>query len=219
LTLPFHFRTVRSVPHRRRVDVPDELLDAHPGADWLSWPHPRRGPWLVRLQWTRVQERLECCGLEIRSFRETREAWPPELPTWDQDPEVLTASTLRKLPLGGMLQDLREDGWRRTEEFARSIESDPAASTDEREIAADFRRMGRRDRGARRRGVPPLAEVAAVYTAALKRRSNPTEAVADRWAAAHSTAAKWVMKARAGGHLPPAKRTSSASTTRARRKS
>jgi hypothetical protein len=44
-------------------------------------------------------------------------------------------------------------------------------------------------------------QVAQVYRDARDRRENPTQAVAIRWDAAHSTAAKWVMRARAEGYL------------------
>jgi hypothetical protein len=73
-------------------------------------------------------------------------------------------------------------------------------------LAADMRRDAARNRGSRRRGVPPLPEVAAVYSDAVERRHHPTEAVAARWKVAHSTAAKWVMRARREGHLPATRR-------------
>jgi hypothetical protein len=191
--------------YRERDDVPDELRDAHKGSTWLMWPDRRRGPWLLRIIWTRIAGRLECCGLEIRSCRDGHESWPPELPRWDEDPQILTASTLRQLALGAILSDLREEGWQRTEQWAAEIETEPASDA-ERELAAVFRRRARLDRGVRRRGIPPLPEVARVYRAAAKRREPPTQTVADHWNAAHSTAAKWIMRARREGYLDPADR-------------
>jgi hypothetical protein len=201
--------------YRPRDDVPDSILDAYPGSVWVNWPHPQRGPWLIRLDWTRIDGRLECCGLEIRSKRENRdEGWPPELPAWNENPEVLTATILRKLRFGALLQDIREDGWQRTEEDARWFES-IAADIGGIELAAHMRREAARDSGRRRRrGIPPLSEVAAVHRDASNRQHHPTLAVADHWHVAHSTAAKWVMRARAEGYLPPARRTAAPSRKR-----
>jgi hypothetical protein len=188
--------------------VPDEISDVHPGSTWLMWPDAEHGPWLLRVIWTRIAGRLECVGLEIRSCRDGGEDWPPELPRWDEDPEILTATTLRKLALGEILTDLREEGWEQTDQWAREIEQlDPPEPGDDelREIAAGLRRQASLDRRPRRpRGIPPLPDVAAVYREASARRKNPTQAVAAHWDAAHSTAAKWVMRARREGHLEPA---------------
>jgi hypothetical protein len=165
---------------------------------------------MIRVDWVIVNDRLECGGLEIRSSRDSKvdaygklstETWPPELPLADENPEILTATILRKLPLGAILYDLREAGWERTREWAAGLEADGF-----KEMADAFRQKANRDRGARRRGVPPLPEVAAVYTAAVQRRDNPTEAVRAHWVVSHSAAAKWVMRARKEGHLPPAAR-------------
>jgi hypothetical protein len=184
--------------------VPDEISDVHRGSTWLMWPDAERGPWLLRVIWTRIAGRLECVGLEIRSCRDGREDWPPELPRWDEDPEILTATTLRQLALGEILTDLREEGWQQTEQFAQEIETEPT-DDETREIAAAMRRQASLDRRPRRpRGIPPLADVAKVYSDAQARRANPTQAVAARWDAAYSTAAKWVMRARREGYLAPA---------------
>src|SRR5947209_7083274 len=110
--------------HRELQDVPEELQQKHPGSTWLLWPDGERGPWVIRLQWTRVTGRLECCGMEIKSFRETGEDWPSVLRRWDEDPEVLTTTTLRQLPLGAMLHDIREEGWRLTQDLSASLEAD-----------------------------------------------------------------------------------------------
>ncbi len=187
---------------RARDDVPDELVERHPGSTWLLWPDHRKGPWLLRVQWTRVQGRIECCGLEIRSFRESGEEWPPKLPRWDEDPPVLAATTLRQIPLGAILTAFREKAWEGTQKFAALIKGDDVGD----DIAAALLREAAVDRAPRRRGVPPLTEVAAVYTAAQQRRRPPTEAVRQHWLVAHSTAAKWVMRARSEGLLPRANR-------------
>jgi hypothetical protein len=205
LTALFHFRTVRGViRYRELADVPEELEKRHPGSTWLLWPDGRHGPWLVRLDWTRVSGRLECCGVEVKSFRETGSDWPAALKRWDEDPEILSTTTLRRLPLGAMLHDIREEGWRVTQEFAAVLEE--IAEPEATDIARSLRREGRANRSDRRRGLPPLAEVAQVYRDALARRDHPTEAVSRHWTVAHSTAAKWVMRARSDGHLPPSNR-------------
>ncbi|MFJ7525195.1 hypothetical protein ACIQ1S_09730 [Streptomyces griseus] len=48
-----------------------------------------------------------------------------------------------------------------------------------------------------------LAQVAAIYREALKEGSGPTRAVANHFDIPHSTAAKWVGRARSQGHLRP----------------
>ncbi|MFR9796580.1 hypothetical protein ACL02U_11850 [Streptomyces sp. MS06] len=48
-----------------------------------------------------------------------------------------------------------------------------------------------------------LDEVASAYTKARKNGQGPTRAVADHFNVAHSTAAKWVGRARTAGLLPP----------------
>jgi hypothetical protein len=190
--------------YRDRDDVPDDVRDRHPGSTWTLWPNPRRGPWLVRVDWTQINDRLECCGFEIRSVREKRDGgWPAELRAWDENPEVLTAAQLRHVRLGGLLHDLREDGWEKSQKWADWLAT-VAADLGGAELAADVRRDAAKHRGRRRlRGLPPLTDVAQIYQDAQARRENPTKAVATHWRAAHSTAAKWVMRARAEGHLPP----------------
>lgn len=58
----------------------------------------------------------------------------------------------------------------------------------------------------RRRQITPehLAEVASVYLAAQEVGAPPTRAVQGEFEVSHSTAAKWVGKARTAGLLPPA---------------
>lgn len=168
------------------------------------WPDRRRGPWLLRIIWANVAGRLECVGLDIRSCRETGEAWPPELPTWNEDPPILTASTLRQLTLGKILSDYREDGFKRADKYAREIEAAPA-DDEMRKHAADTRRQARLNRAVRR-GIPPLPEVARIYRDAARHREHPTEAVKAHWNVAYSTAAKWIMRARKEGYLEPADR-------------
>jgi hypothetical protein len=66
--------------------------------------------------------------------------------------------------------------------------------------------IGRAVRSTRNTRMSPavLTEVAEVYRAALIVGEPPTEAVAKHFNKSHSTAARWVMSARHGGHLGPA---------------
>lgn len=56
-----------------------------------------------------------------------------------------------------------------------------------------------------RRKITPehLQMVAATYEEAQRSTAPPTRAVADVYEVSHSTAAKWIGKARAAGYLPP----------------
>jgi hypothetical protein len=47
--------------------------------------------------------------------------------------------------------------------------------------------------------IPPLAEVAGIYNAALKASQAPTLAVAEHWGRPYSTAGYWVRRARSEG--------------------
>lgn len=186
--------------YRERSDVPDEYRDryAH-GQTWLLWPNRQTGPWLLRLQWTRIDGRLECCGLEIRSFREGKEEWPAKLPDWREARVPLTTKVLRDLNIAEIIRDLREDGYRQSMAFADQIEGDD-------ELAEEFRTAASRARGRRRPGVAPLDEVAATYRSAYDKGESTTKAIAARFSVSDSTAAKWVMRARDAGALPPSGR-------------
>jgi hypothetical protein len=112
----------------------------------------------------------------------------------------ITGDTLRRIPVGRILGEaLTLAAWR-VERPGVAVNPIPAAA--ERlafyeEHASSARRP--------RRGSPVteehLAQVAALYRAALDRGDAPTQAVAETMHAARSTAARWVGMARSRGLL------------------
>lgn len=181
---------------RRRTDAPN-------GMSSLLWPNPATGPWLLKLEWVTVRQRPECIGVELRSFRKTGEAWPPELPTWRESCPALTSDVWRALPIATIVRDLRL-------EMASSSVVTLSQMIDSGEWSGDDKRDLRRLRTA---AAVPLAansalpaslheEVAQVYEAAWKDGRSPTQTVADHFQISHSAAAKRVHRARAAGALP-----------------
>lgn len=213
LALAFQLRYRAVVPFKSLDDVPDEMQNRHPGSRWVIWRPTPRGPrWLVRLDFGKTQrgELAECIGLEIRSFRESDDAWPDFLPKFDEGPVQLQRRTLRDLPLGQMLDDLGEEilqiwtWW--AESFRQPIgdaDDDAAAAADaeaiDRFVADQRARKGKRQG----RGIPDLAAIAAVYKDAMRRRESTTAAVAQWGTVSESTAAKWIMRVRRETDLLP----------------
>jgi len=156
-------------------------------------PEPVRahGPWLVTLHWDEVNGRLECVHFEIRH---------------GTGPRPVTTTLLRQLNLGRQITR-----WRRQLVIDADMVLDEDAadlfSPELRSYMAETKRLaeGRR----RRHGPDHYAEVAAVYSIAYRNGEPPTKAVADHFTqqrgkrVPRSTAAKWVMKSRELGMLPP----------------
>ncbi|HEX7161899.1 MAG TPA: hypothetical protein VF223_11770 [Trebonia sp.] len=174
--------------------------DAPGSTTQLLWPDAQRGPWAVRIMWAPIGDRDECVGLEIRSYRDLEgdRAWPPELPTWDQHPAILTTSTLRELPFASIVADLR-----RERQAAHADFLDWMAAQPEYQSGADQASLRRlRSRGSGRQTAEALAEVAQVYRHAWETGQHPTRAVAGHFTISQSAAAKRVSRARQAGYLP-----------------
>ncbi len=176
---------------------------AHPDAPGsepvLLWPDPRQGPWLLRLMWAPVRGRIECVGMEIRGYRETGEGWPPELPSWDEDPPILQTSILRDMPLHSIVSDMRREMAEQSEGFVAWLAAQPEFATPEdqeglRQLTASWREPPG--------SVSGLAEVARVYDEAWRAGKPPTKAVAEHFVISDSAAAKRVSRARVAGLLP-----------------
>jgi len=188
---------------RFRIPTVPEVYRLHPDApaDWtaLLWPDSQRGPWLLRLRWAPVRGRIECTGLEVRSYRETAEEWPPEMPLWSEDPPVLMTSLLRDLPLHSIVTDVRQELAERSAEFGSWLGEQPEFSA-----AEDQARL--RQGAARwvkpRGSAAVLAETARVYDEAWAAGAPPTKAVAEHFTISDSAAAKRVSRARSAGLLP-----------------
>jgi hypothetical protein len=153
-----------------------------------GWPD-ERGPWWVTLYWQVIGGRSECTGMSIRSSapRGTQGFPPNYLP---KPGTPLTASVLRKLPVGGLIEHNR-------------------AAVAEMLLPADREGRAQRVYAPRGRGltrVTPerLGRVADIYSRAWRANSmTPTKAVAEAEGVSPSTAAKLVARARAEGLLPP----------------
>lgn len=165
----------------------------------LLWPDGQRGPWLIDIMWAPIGDRDECIGLEIRSYRERKgeRAWPPELPTWDQDPAILTTTTLRELPFATIVADLRRERRAGHVDFTDWLATQP-----EYQSEADQASLRRLRSAGTRRPAAALAEVAQVYRHAWETGRPPTQAVAEHFVISHSAAAKRVSRARQAGYLP-----------------
>jgi hypothetical protein len=165
--------------------------------DTTLWPDRRRGPWLIRVLWANVEGRLECAGLEVRSYGEDVGGWewPPELPTRDQAPPILTTTILRQLPFASIVADLRREKARVHREVIDMLAAQPEYQAEADQ--ASLRRL--RSAGTRRHAA--LAEVAEVYWQAWRHGRPPTRAVAEHFTISHSAAAKRVARARQAGYL------------------
>lgn len=143
------------------------------------WPDAKRGPWNLITSWTFVNGRMECVGVELRSYVADPEGVDVDFAAAQKrsksGPRAVTATTWRQVPIASIMSDEREQtvGW--------------LAANDEQ--------------GAEQWG--GLAEVANVYTAAWHAGQPPTKSVAEHFDITSSAAAKRVARARDAGLLPP----------------
>ena len=195
---------------------------ADPPPSQVLWPDPDRGPWLLVLHWTRVDGRIECTGLELRSARQGHEPRGSLLLTHDVEPTRLTTTVLRALPFAATVQDTKRamghftEWWASQAKGRRRLRPDPNLAPPPAELVrrAEEWRESAHGRG----GAPPqygpehFARVAQVYTDAISAgRSDPRQAVKE-WAAtakknaSSSAVAKWIARARKMGLLAPTTR-------------
>jgi len=177
----------------------------------LRWPPPGRGssarqapsqvpsgPYLVTLDFAEVGGRLECVRFEIGADMDE-----PNSP----DPVPVTASALRGIPLGELIDQALFERTKTLRRWAK--EAGPAGGRSRRlrdRVASAEASLGRAP------GRPPeysedhFKQVADAYTRAWKIGGHPTESVATQWHVSPSAAAKWVARAREMGFLPPTER-------------
>lgn len=128
------------------------------------WPDSEAGPWKVTLFWSRINGRPECVGLRL-------------VGTGSGDAiDVVTATTLRQIPLGDLIAADRA-------RLAPAVE----ATGGLRESAAERLRLA-----------------AVIYGRALREGKPPTKAVAEHFGISPGGASNLVARARAAGLLPPA---------------
>jgi hypothetical protein len=176
--------------YRSRDDAPGDSTQ-----DALLWPDDQRGPWLIVVTWAGIAGRLEPVGLEIRGYREGD--WPTVLPARDQDPAILTTTTVRELPFATIVAELRRQRAAQHADFIDFLAAQP-----ENQAQADQESL-RRLRSAGTRRHAEVAEVAEVYRQAWEVNGlPPTRAVAAHFGISQSAAAKRVSRARQAGYLP-----------------
>lgn len=179
----------------------------------LEPPATRGGPWVVELHWAEIGGRAEVVGVEVRSFRRPRDGgvWGPtaHLPTQAEATQILTAETLRQVPLGRLTDEVRRAASTRWRDVARRRRPNeryigmgkswaPSDITSEQAEA-----WGSSTPGSVLEGLQKVAEV---YTTAHRAGEPPTGAVGQHFQITHSAAAKRVSRARAAGLLPQTSR-------------
>lgn len=166
----------------------------------VRWPSPD-GDLEVTLHFARVDGRVECIGVDVRTFRWKGEPHPARrLPR--TEPRPITTTDLRGLRLAEIIEveraklarflfaDSGDEDWDATPWAAGVVEAwEPKA-------------RGR----PRIYGPEHFAEVARVYREADARSRTPTRAVARHFGVSQAAAAKWVARCRELGLLPPTTR-------------
>lgn len=168
----------------------------------VLWPDPMKGPWHIGASFAEVAGRLECVGLDVRSFR-ARPVIKEGTPVMEYRPGVggqpvpVTANLFRSLPVAFLARTARRD----LGDLARFASTQPDRTPAQRralrevagQLAASPRRILDDDH---------FARVAEVYQQAwASGDSAPTKAVAEQLKASRPAAAKWVARARAMGLL------------------
>lgn len=208
---------MNAVPSPRRRQAERSVVRRPDGRIWialrkqLGWPPRRRrspapespsrvpaGTYVVTLDFAEVGGRLECVRFEIGA-----DVDEPNAP----DPAPLTASVLRGVPLGELIDQTLFEHTKRLRRWAREAGPTGREARHLRDrVAAAEGSLGRAP------GRPPeysddhFKLVADAYTRAWKINRPPRQAVATQWQVSPSTAAKWVARARKMGFLPPTKR-------------
>jgi hypothetical protein len=219
--------TLQVLPQRFRFDRVSQM--AATDKTEILWPDPEHGPYLIRLEVTELNGRLECTAVEMQTLFHrptTAKQWkamqtgePVERSAQAmRQPTPVTASALRSVPLGKLvnefLERLRKDPRSASHRLVSGTADDFREAADKlgsrhteseaeaiQQLASEPRRGGRKGHGDRH-----YAAVAEVYAIAWAGGGHPTKAVAEHWSVAKTTAAKWVLRARELGFLQPTTR-------------
>jgi hypothetical protein len=158
----------------------------------------RGNPWYIHMLLQEVEGRWECVGLRF-------ENGPGK-------PVPITPSTLRKVPLGRLIQVVRvmAESSQHARRAGGRIGPDVAAIE---EIGKTL--SGERS-GRARMSSDHFVKVARTYQDAYRKGANPTQTVAKTFQVSKSTAAKWVHRCRTEfGLLPKTSRGKAVGATRA----
>lgn len=148
--------------------------------------------WVADMTWAPVAGRVQCVGIELRSYPKPGDKLPFIPP--DQPPAAVTAVLMRQIPWGSVIEQSRE-----------TITDLPDVWVDDegRHLAERLAEQFKKAPSPRGRGPGHFADVAAVWREAWQYGNTPTRAVAERFHTSYSTAAHWVVRARKMGLLPP----------------
>lgn len=184
--------------------------------DGILWPDPKKGPWYIAGHWTEIDGKPECVGLELWKTVMGAPDLDNLIPIKGQKPAGIGGVDLRTIPLASVLDALwelqRATEARQVELIAgvvSDLESGEAKARDqERAISSGKAFVASADQFQHptRRSTDDLEHfkaVAGVYLEATRApRPRPTKAVQDTFHVSHSTATKWVAKARKHGLIP-----------------
>lgn len=185
----------------------------------LLWEHGGR-KWLVKLRFARIAAsgRVECVGIDLRSFIEPEEKKNPSalpvvrnVPTVTTTDGVITAALLREFPAGRMIQEGARELAHQfyLQERIQDIHEALGGIGPHPQKAKSMRQRQRASKSPiGGPGRPPyydedhFRQVAAIYTAAYETGLPPTQAVKDHYQISESAAGKHVRRARKLGFLP-----------------
>ena len=191
------------------------------------WSDPDGDEWYVRLLWDRIEGRVECVGLELRSVRlpgdDRGHGSPLNVPAFEEVPDSalgpddrnrrvpvagwkhplgakpLTAKLLSRLRFGELVTDTK----RQQSQFHQWwAEREKERRRWKRRIAAEWAPSPGK-RGRKRVSVEMLAEVAKVYT---ENPARPQKAVAEALHVTEPWAARLIRRAREAGIPMPSKK-------------
>jgi hypothetical protein len=160
----------------------------------LFWPDPFEGPWRVTVHLAEVDGRLECVGIDLRSFGEA--------PAGTLEPTALNAELWRSFPPAQAIAEAQS--WMRP--LAGAVRAGkPGFAKDPRAKEVLARAAELVTRGRDGLGVDHFLNVAVVYADTwASGGGDPVAAVTDHWGCARSTAGRWVSQARRKyGYLEP----------------
>ncbi len=177
-----------------------EWEDEEQGA-WCLWRSKDGKPWWVSFRLVEIEGRMECVGMEVRS-------WPDDE---GGAPSQLYASTLRELPFADVLArarreragklDQRAESWKTISQPGSKITVDPltalALTAMDKHDAALMNPPGQKGGRHAKYTLADLARVAALYSEKWTGGStSPTKDVATALGLTPNVAAKLVMRCR-----------------------
>lgn len=169
------------------------------------WPDEKAGPYLLRLSYAVIKNRLEVVGVEMWAQQPpTDEKWRK----WLNDAPTDTPNPINSVALRMPLDRLASEALARLKSAGSIVRSKPEQFSEE--TVASIEKMEALPDQQRGRpavyGPEHWAKVATVYVEAAAAREKPTLAVQNAFGVSKTTAAKWVARARQDEWLAPAEK-------------